>query len=164
MDGLIAMLLHVLTALALAGGLFFMFVGAVGIIRLPDVYCRSHASSKCVTLGIIGLLAALVFFVAALGNGDAGTHAVADATEEATAELEVEKAVIGEAPGVVALTKALLVIAFIFTAAPIGAHMLARAAHLAKVQVWPGTIDDELADDEAAPDPPATGDATADRL
>ena len=148
MDTILVILLHLLTAAALAGGLFFMFVGAVGIIRLPDVYCRSHASSKCVTLGIIGLLAALVLFVASLGSGT-GTYAAAEVTQEATAEVEVEKAAVGEAPGVVALTKALLVIAFVFTAAPIGAHMLARAAHLAKVKTWHGTLSDELEEDDA---------------
>ncbi|MCP1714379.1 multicomponent Na+:H+ antiporter subunit G [Methanocalculus alkaliphilus] len=32
-------------------GLFFMVVGAVGLIRLPDFYTRAHASGKCDTLG-----------------------------------------------------------------------------------------------------------------
>jgi len=41
-------------------GLFFMVVGAVGLIRLPDFYTRAHASGKCDTLGeglmLIGLM------------------------------------------------------------------------------------------------------------
>jgi multicomponent Na+:H+ antiporter subunit G len=32
-------------------GFFFNLAGVVGIIRLPDVYCRLHASSKNTTLG-----------------------------------------------------------------------------------------------------------------
>lgn len=32
-------------------GLFFMVVGAVGLVRLPDFYTRAHASGKCDTLG-----------------------------------------------------------------------------------------------------------------
>jgi multicomponent Na+:H+ antiporter subunit G len=37
----------------LAGGVFFVFVGAVGLIRLPDIYTRSHATSKSDTLGVV---------------------------------------------------------------------------------------------------------------
>jgi len=33
------------------GGLFFLFVGALGLLRLPDVYNRLHATTKCDTLG-----------------------------------------------------------------------------------------------------------------
>lgn len=44
-------------------GLFFTFVGAVGIYRMPDAYHRIHAASKCSTLGMIGLLLAVVFHV-----------------------------------------------------------------------------------------------------
>ena len=33
------------------GGLFFFFVGTVGLIRLPDVLTRMHATTKCDTLG-----------------------------------------------------------------------------------------------------------------
>jgi len=35
----------------LAGGLFFYFVGVVGLIRMPDVFCRMHATTKCDTMG-----------------------------------------------------------------------------------------------------------------
>ncbi|MFG0293404.1 MAG: monovalent cation/H(+) antiporter subunit G [Phycisphaerales bacterium JB065] len=45
-------------AIALAGGLFFMFVGVLGILRLPDAYSRMHAASKCTTLGLTGMLIA----------------------------------------------------------------------------------------------------------
>jgi len=34
-----------------AGGVFFTFVAAVGIIRLPDIYTRAHGASKSDTLG-----------------------------------------------------------------------------------------------------------------
>jgi multicomponent Na+:H+ antiporter subunit G len=40
-----------------AGGLFFSFVAVVGIIRLPDLYTRAHATSKSDTLGTILSLA-----------------------------------------------------------------------------------------------------------
>ena len=47
----------------LAGGVFFVFVGAVGIIRLPDLYTRTHAASKSDTLGVVlSLGAAMLVF------------------------------------------------------------------------------------------------------
>ncbi len=49
-------LIDILGGLLLAGGLFFMVVAAVGTVRLPDVYCRSHGVGKAMTLGIILLL------------------------------------------------------------------------------------------------------------
>jgi multicomponent Na+:H+ antiporter subunit G len=42
--------------LFIALGVFFSTVGVVGIVRLPDVYSRIHASGKVATLGIFGLL------------------------------------------------------------------------------------------------------------
>lgn len=47
----------------IGGGLFFSFVGAIGIIRMPDLYTRAHATSKAETLGAVLTLAgvALVF-------------------------------------------------------------------------------------------------------
>ena len=35
----------------LAAGVFFFIVGVAGLIRLPDVFCRLHATTKCDTLG-----------------------------------------------------------------------------------------------------------------
>ncbi len=42
----------------LAGGLFFAFVAAVGLIRLPDLYTRAHSASKSDTLGAVLTLGA----------------------------------------------------------------------------------------------------------
>ncbi len=40
-------------------GCLVLLVAAIGIVRLPDVYCRSHALGKGMTLGISLLLIAL---------------------------------------------------------------------------------------------------------
>lgn len=37
-------------------GLFFDFFGCLGLIRLPDVYNRLQASTKCVTFGTCSIL------------------------------------------------------------------------------------------------------------
>ncbi len=52
-------------------------------------------------------------------------------------------------------TRAVLVIAFFFTTAPVGAHVIARAAYAAGVPLWEGSITDEWRDRRAAPDQPA---------
>lgn len=45
------------------GGTFFMFVAAIGLLRLPDLYTRMHAVTKAGTLGIgLVLLSAAVSF------------------------------------------------------------------------------------------------------
>lgn len=36
----------------LAGGLFFIVAGAIGVLRLPDFYTRLHAVGKNDTLGV----------------------------------------------------------------------------------------------------------------
>ena len=53
-----------ITVLVLAlGSVFFTLVAAVGLVRLPDLYTRAHASSKADTLGAgFGLLAAAIAF------------------------------------------------------------------------------------------------------
>jgi multicomponent Na+:H+ antiporter subunit G len=52
-----------------AVGSFFLLVGTVGLLRLPDVYNRLHATSKATTLGAASIfLAGFVFF----GPGGAG--------------------------------------------------------------------------------------------
>ena len=43
-----------------AVGLAFTVSGVVGIVRMPDVYCRIQCSSKTITMGAIPVLLALV--------------------------------------------------------------------------------------------------------
>lgn len=42
--------------IVMLGGCFFIVVAAIGMVKLPDVYCRSHALGKAMTLGIMLLL------------------------------------------------------------------------------------------------------------
>lgn len=41
------------------GGVFFLFTGTFGLLRLPDFYTRAHATGKVDTLGIMMFLAGL---------------------------------------------------------------------------------------------------------
>lgn len=122
---MIVAILDMLTIVALLFGLFFMFAGALGVWRLPDFFNRTHAASKCVTLGISGLLIGAVLHFAAVyvrpeGDGLAWNSLVR------------------------AATKAVLVIVFLYTAAPVGSHMLARAAHRDGAAKDRRTLGDEL--------------------
>lgn len=45
-------------------GTIFSFLSAIGLIRLPDVYTRSHAASKSATLGVLfTLVGTFLFFL-----------------------------------------------------------------------------------------------------
>ena len=41
-------------------GVTFNFLGSLGLIRLPDLYNRLQAGTKCVTLGTILIMAGLI--------------------------------------------------------------------------------------------------------
>ena len=44
--------LHWLSVLAWSAGGFFFLAGTLGLLRLPDLYCRLHAVTKADTLGL----------------------------------------------------------------------------------------------------------------
>ena len=48
-----------LVALLLIAGGFFSLVAAIGVVRMPDVYIRMHATTKAGTLGVGLLLVAV---------------------------------------------------------------------------------------------------------
>lgn len=126
------LILNLLTVVALVAGLFFMLVGAIGVWRLPDVYHRMIASSKCITLGITGMLLASVLHLGAVVDLNA---AVADRVDAS------QPSALGAA------TKAILVIVFQFIAAPVAANILACAAHRDGVRPWEKTLSDDLQTD-----------------
>lgn len=43
----------VLALTLVAAGAFFLLVGSVGVVRLPDFYARAHAAGKSDTLGLV---------------------------------------------------------------------------------------------------------------
>ena len=45
-------MVELLSGITLWLGLFFLAIGSIGIIKMPDIYCKLHASGKCDTLGI----------------------------------------------------------------------------------------------------------------
>lgn len=53
--------------LVLAGALFFL-ISAVGLLRLPDFFCRIHAPTKAATMGV--MLIGLGALIQSLAQGD----------------------------------------------------------------------------------------------
>ena len=86
-----AQLIDILSWAAILGGSFFYLVGAVGLVRMPDVFTRMHATSVSETLGvgllIIGMLLQagftlngaklVIIFIVLIYTGPIATHALA---------------------------------------------------------------------------------------
>ena len=53
---------EIVALLVLAAGAFFLLVGSIGIIRLPDFFSRTHAMGKSDTLGIMLVLGGLAIY------------------------------------------------------------------------------------------------------
>lgn len=51
---------HYASWVLLLGGSFFLLIGAIGVLRMPDVYTRSHAAGITDTLGAILILGGLM--------------------------------------------------------------------------------------------------------
>jgi multicomponent Na+:H+ antiporter subunit G len=49
-------------------GLFFLLVGAIGVLRLPDVFSRSHAVGLTDSLGALFALSGLALYQGVNGN------------------------------------------------------------------------------------------------
>lgn len=54
--------MEILSVLFILAGLFFLIVAAIGIIRLPDVFTRSHAVSLTDSLGAFLLLVGIAIY------------------------------------------------------------------------------------------------------
>ncbi len=53
--------MHIISIIFIVTGLFFLIVAAIGVVRLPDVFSRSHAVSLTDSLGAFFMLCGLAF-------------------------------------------------------------------------------------------------------
>lgn len=53
---------NIICIILVVTGIVFMLMGSIGILRLPDFYSRSHATSKSDTLGILFVISGLVVY------------------------------------------------------------------------------------------------------
>jgi len=56
--------IELLATACLLLGTFLMVITALGLLRLPDVFCRMHAAGKAGTLGVVLIILAAVFALA----------------------------------------------------------------------------------------------------
>jgi multicomponent Na+:H+ antiporter subunit G len=61
-------LLEIVSVLLLVAGFFFLAVGTIGLLRMPDVYTRMHATAKCDTLGAALVLTAMILQCNSVSN------------------------------------------------------------------------------------------------
>lgn len=54
-----SLLRELLICALLLGGSFLMLVTGYGLLKFPDVFCRGHAQTKAMTLGVCAMLLAL---------------------------------------------------------------------------------------------------------
>jgi multicomponent Na+:H+ antiporter subunit G len=108
----------IVSILIVLGGSFAAIAG-LGLLRLPDVLVRMHATTKAGTLGVgLIVLGVSVHFASSL-----------------------------------VITKALLIIAFLFLTAPVGAHLIARAAYRRRIHLWGKTrFDDDAMKNSVPPE------------
>ena len=63
------LLLTTFAAVLIAAGCLFFLAGTIGLLRLPDFYCRLHATTKCDAVGAVLIL----FGVALIAGADTQT-------------------------------------------------------------------------------------------
>ncbi len=105
-------------------GMFFFMIGVLGLLRLPDVYSRMHATTKCDTLGASSILMGLAIYSLASGQASYGLHG-----------------------SFFTAAKMILIIIFVFWATPTSAHAIAKAAYLSGVKLWEGSVFDQYGPD-----------------
>jgi multicomponent Na+:H+ antiporter subunit G len=120
LHGLLKEVLSLNESAEVIAGFFILFgtiislISAIGLVRLPDVYTRSHAASKSSTVGVLFILiGTLLYFIISEGYFS---------------------------------IRLILGIVFVFLTAPVGAHVISRAAYRANVPLTETSVEDELKD------------------
>ncbi|WP_461863850.1 monovalent cation/H(+) antiporter subunit G [Thermococcus sp.] len=93
-------------------GVFFYFLSALGLIRMPDVYNRMQTATKSATLGSLGVIIGTGIW--AVGKGLYWGW----------------------------ITKSIVIAVFILLTNPISAHALIRGAYKSGIPLWKGSVVD----------------------
>jgi multicomponent Na+:H+ antiporter subunit G len=97
-------------------GMVFQILGALALLRFPDVYTRLHGATKCTTFGSIFIyLGVIIYGLASYFSGNAGFLSLSVHT--------------------------FLVLSLLMVTNPTGAHAIARAAHRSGVKPRYAVID-----------------------
>ena len=110
--------LNTLSYVFIGIGLFFNLIGVVGLHRLPDVYTRLHAATKCTTFGSIFIILAVI--VQSVGIW----------------------AVEGDSSQIVMCIHVVVVLVALVVTNATSAHAIARAAHRSGEKPTRAVVDD----------------------
>lgn len=102
-------IVEIISIFLISAGIFFMFASTIGLIRLPDLYCRMHATGKADTLGITLSLSGVALYV--LNDGLTLTN-------------------------IILSIKIMTIAVFWFIANPTATHAIARSAYESGVKPW----------------------------
>ena len=99
-----SMILRIIIDVFIAAGLVFALAGTLGVMKMPDTFCRMQASTCITTLGVIGVgIGALLYSV--FGMGSASTA-----------------------------IKVLVICGLVLVTNPVGAHAIAKGAYQAGIR------------------------------
>lgn len=62
------MIVRIIVDMLFALGIFFIFAGVVGMIRMPDTFCRLQSSTNIVTMGGLPILIGASIYGFYIGN------------------------------------------------------------------------------------------------
>ena len=97
-------MLRIIIDLLIAVGAVFALAGTIGVMKMPDTFCRMQASTCITTLGVIGVcLGALLYAIFVMGHP---TTAV----------------------------KIVVIAGLVLTTNPVGAHAIAKGAYQAGIR------------------------------
>ncbi|MCD6399808.1 monovalent cation/H(+) antiporter subunit G [candidate division WOR-3 bacterium] len=111
------MIITYLIYLFMGIGIFFMLFGGIGLIRMPDVYTRLHAGTKCTTFGSIFLTLSVII-------------------------LGLKNWYLGDVNGSVLAIHTIVALIAILITNPTGAHAIAKAAHRSGIKPVNAIVDD----------------------
>ena len=111
------MVLRIVIDALMVIGLFFALAGTIGVLKMPDTYCRMQALTCTATLGMLGImLGAILYAVFIMGSTSSAIKI-----------------------GVIAI--------MIFATNPIGSHAIARGAYKSGVRPEKELVTDDYGRD-----------------
>lgn len=103
-------MIDILQGALLLSGALYTLIASLGIVRLPDLLTRMHASTKGASLGVMLLM------------GGVALHFLEE----------------------VVFARTVAITFFVLLTAPVAAHAIGRAGYFVGVELWDGTLKDEL--------------------
>lgn len=70
------MVVRIIIDLFFALGIFFIIAGVIGMIRMPDTFCRLQSSTNIVTMGGLPILIGCAIYGFSIGNSSMGIKSI----------------------------------------------------------------------------------------